>query len=161
EQKRKARARAGDTIAKPCQRRSASQHHWRAQTLSNESSRNLKRRHGAGEQTAHQPEFPIAEAEFGLPDRQHHNDEIGVAVMQRVRPAGDASGAALVASRFRLFDRLAARNCHYRSACRSTKAELTNESTGSARWLVPVLRAVMIPHSGRLADGRSSSISVA
>jgi hypothetical protein len=32
--------------------------------------------------------------------------------MQRMRPAGDARGAALFTSRLRPFDRLAARNSH-------------------------------------------------
>jgi hypothetical protein len=81
--------------------------------------------------------------------------------MQRMRAAGDSGCAALLASRLRSFDRLTARNSHDRSACLSTKAELMNDNTGSPRWLVPVLRDVMIPHSGRLADGRSSTISVA
>src|SRR5258705_9677513 len=164
EQQREAHARASETIAKPRQRGPASQHHWCTQTLREETGRDLKRRHGAGEQTAHQAELPIAEPEFSLPDRQHHNDEIGVAVMQRMCPAGNASGAALLTSRPRPFDRLTARNCHDRftyPCLRSTKAELMNDNTGSPRWLVPVLRAVMIPHSGRLADGRSSTTSVA
>ncbi len=112
EQKRKARARAGETIAKPRQRSPAGQHHRRSQALRHETSGDLKRRHGAGEQTAHQAELRIAETEFGLPDRQHYDDEIGVAVMQRMRPAGDAGGAALLASRLRPFDRLTARNSH-------------------------------------------------
>src|SRR5215470_9933354 len=113
-QKRKARARASETIAKPRQRSPAGQYDRRAQTFSNEPGGDLKRRHGAGEQTAHQAKLAIAEPEFGLPDRQHHDDEIGVAVMQGMRAAGDTSGAALFAPRLGLFDRLAARNRHDR-----------------------------------------------
>ena len=58
---------------------------------------NLEARHGAGEEAAQQAELRIAEPELRLPDRQQHVDEIGVAVVQRVRAAGDAGGAALVA----------------------------------------------------------------
>jgi len=81
-----------------------------------------------------------------------------------MRPAGDAGGAALVApggKRLGLVDNLAACRGHDCFCLRSTKAELTNDSTGSPRWLVPVLRAVMIPHSDRLIEGRVSITSAA
>src|SRR5262249_52589048 len=90
--------------------------------------------HGAGEQPAQQPELGVAEPELLLPDRQHDVDQIGIAVVQRVRAA-------------RLL--------------RSTKALLMNEITGSPRWFTPTLRTKMMPQPGRLFKGRISTTSVA
>ena len=53
----------------------------------------LQRRHGAGEKPAQQRERAVAKAEFGLPDRQQHVDQVGVAVVQRMRGAGDRERA--------------------------------------------------------------------
>src|SRR6202166_871735 len=44
---------------------------------------------------------------------------------------------------------------------RGTKAVASSENTGSPRWLVPVLRACRMPHSGRFSDERSDSTSLA
>src|ERR1035437_3143157 len=44
---------------------------------------------------------------------------------------------------------------------RGTKADARNENTSLPRWLVPVLRACRMPHSGRESDDRSDSTSLA
>ena len=44
---------------------------------------------------------------------------------------------------------------------RGTKAVASNENTSSPRWLVPVLRACRMPHSGRFSEVRSDSTSLA
>ena len=43
----------------------------------------------------------VSQREFRLPQRQHDVDEIGVAIVQRMRGAGDRSGAPLVAGHLR------------------------------------------------------------
>src|SRR5262249_44046641 len=112
------------------------------------------------EQRGQQPELRIAKPELLLPDRQHDVDQIGVAVVQRMRAAGDAGGAAFVAlsrQRVRLAHRLAGDahgDCGSRSL-RSTKALLTNEITGSPRWFTPVLRQKIIPQPGRPGKSRT------
>src|SRR5262249_19649007 len=119
----------------------------------------------AGEQSAQQPELRIAEPELFLPDRQHHVDQIGVAVVQRMRGAGDAGGAAFVAlgrQRLRLAHRLpgdAPDACGSRSL-RAAKGLLLTEIPASPRWFTPVLRTKIMPQPGRLASGRISTTSV-
>src|SRR3982074_2218742 len=44
---------------------------------------------------------------------------------------------------------------------RGTKAVASSENTSSPRWLVPVLRACRMPHSGREPEARNDSISLA
>src|SRR5207249_9057138 len=57
-------------------------------------------------------EFRIAESELGLPDRQQHINEIGVAVVQRVRAARDRRGAPLVTFGGGWPCDFSLRNCH-------------------------------------------------
>ena len=57
---------------------------------------NLERGQRAGKASAQQPDLAVADAELLLPDRQHHIDEIGVAVVQGVHAAGHAERAALI-----------------------------------------------------------------
>src|SRR5262245_37707454 len=160
-----ARARAGEAIAGADERGAERQHRRRAEPLGDEPGGNLEAGHGAGEQSAQQPELRIAEPELLLPDRQHDVDQTAVAVMQRMRAAGDAGGAAFVAlgrRRVRLAHRLAGDGhdaCDSRSL-RSTKALLMNEITASPRWFTPVLRTKIMPQPGRLASGRISTTSV-
>ena len=90
-------AGAGQAIAEAGERGAEREHRGGAQPFGHQACRNLEARHGAGEQAAQQPELGIAEPELPLPDRQQDVDEIGVAVVQRVRPAGDGGGAPLVA----------------------------------------------------------------
>ena len=164
-QQAKARARAGQAIAGAGERGAACEDRGGAQAFGDQPGGNLEAGHGAGEQSAQQAELRIAEPELLLPDRQHHVDQIGVAVMQRMRTARHAGGAALVAlGRQGLgFEHLPARDAH--DACcpvplRSTKALLMNEITGSPCWFTPVLRVKIMPQPGRLFKGRVSSISV-
>ena len=60
-----------------------------------EARRYLEQRQRAGEQAAQHADLGIGEAELRLPDRQHHIDEVGIAVMGRMRPAGDRQRAPL------------------------------------------------------------------
>ena len=160
-----ARARAGETIAGADERRAERQHRRRAHALGDEPGGNLEAGHGAGEQPAQQPELGVTKPELLLPDRQHDVDQIGVAVMQRMRGAGDAGGAALVTlgrQRVRLAHRLAgdAHDARGSRSLRSTKALLMNEITASPRWFTPVLRTKIMPQPGRLSSGRISTTSV-
>src|SRR5262245_19911015 len=165
-EQRQTRARAGEAVAGASERGAERQHRSRAQALGEEGGGNLERGHGAGEQPAQQAEFGIAEPELPLPDRQHDEDHVGVAVVQRVRAAGDAGGAMLGAlSRKRLhLERRLTGDAHAGScplSRRSTNMLLTNEITGSPRWFTPVLRTKMMPQAGRLFKGRVSTTSVA
>src|SRR5262245_32839345 len=160
-----ARARAGKAIAGAGERGAERQHRRRAEALGDEPGGNLEAGHGAGEQPAQQPELRIAKPEFFLPDRQHDVDQIGVAVVQRMRGAGDAGGAAFVAldrQRVRLAHRLAgdAHDACGSRSLRSTNALLLTEITGSPRWFTPVLRTNIMPQPGRLDKGCISTTSV-
>ena len=44
---------------------------------------------------------------------------------------------------------------------RGTKPDARKENTSSPRWLVPVVRACMMPHSGREPEALSDSTSLA
>ncbi len=165
-QQGEARAGAGQAIAGPGERGAEREHRRGPQPLGEQRGGDLETGHGAGEQPAQQSELRVAEPELLLPDRQHDVDEIGVTVVQRMRAAGDAGGAALVALDCqvggRLIDELVAGDAHGAPALdsRSTKALLMKEMTGSPRWLTPVLRHDTTPHPGRLASGRISITSV-
>ena len=89
-----------------------------------------------------------------LPDRQHDIDQVGIAVVQRMRAAGHAERAPLVALR------AAGRSGHGDFSRRSTKVVLTSESTSSPCWLTPVERNVISPACGRLPDRRNSITSL-
>src|SRR5262249_48932196 len=149
-------------IPGPRERRAERQYRCGPEALGDQPGGNLEAGHGAGEQPAQQPELGVAEPELLLPDRQHDVDQIGIAVVQRVRAAGDAGGAApLAPGRER---RRLAGDAH--DSCgsrllRSTKALLMNEITGSPRWFTPTLRTKMMPQPGRLFKGRISTTSVA
>src|SRR5947207_14654383 len=165
DQQRKARARAGQAEACAGERRAERKHRGGAETLRDQPGGDLQPRHGAGKQAAQQPELRISEPELLLPNRQHDVDQVGVAVMQRMRAAGDAGGAAFVApcgQRGRFVHGLA-RDAHGicgSRSLRSTKALLMNEITGSPCWFTPLLRTKMMPQPGRLAKGRISMTSV-
>src|SRR5262249_52620507 len=155
-----ARARAGEAIAGADERRAVRQQRPRAEPLGDEPRGNLEAGHAAGEQSAQQPELGVTKPELLLPDRQHDVDQTAVAVMQRMRAAGDAGGAAFVTlgrQRVRLAHRLAG-DAH--GARRSTKALLMTEITASPRWFTPVLRTKIMPQPGRLSSGRISTTSV-
>ena len=120
--------------------------------------RDLEARHRAGEHAAQRADRRIAQAELRLPDRQHHDDEIGVAVVQRMRAARGTHRAPLFAARaFR--GRAIGGGAHAAPGRRSTKPEPMNESTGSPFWFVPVLRANTMPQPGRVLVTRFSTTS--
>ena len=91
-----AHAGAGDQIADARQRCAQRQHQRQAKPLREQRGWNLESRHGAGVAGAQQTERRIADAELGLPERQHDVDQIGVAVVQRMCAARHAERAALV-----------------------------------------------------------------
>src|SRR5262245_32877767 len=161
-----ARARAGQAIARAGECRAERQHRRGAETFRNQPGGNLESCHGAGEQPAQQPELCVAQPELLLPNRQHDVDQIGVAVVQCMRTAGDTGGAVLVAlgrRRMRLLQRGAGDThdaCGPRSR-HSTKTPLMNDITGSPCWFTPVLRTKIMPQPGRLLKVRVSTISVA
>ena len=57
--------------------------------------RDLQARHGAGVDHAQHADGGVTQPELGLPDRQSDPDQIRIAVMQRVRAAGDAERTPL------------------------------------------------------------------
>ena len=92
-------AGAGEAIAYAAERGSKRKEKSSAGSLGQQPRRNLETGHGAGEQPAQEPELGIAEPELLLPDRQQDVDQIGIAVVQRVRAARHARNAALIAPR--------------------------------------------------------------
>src|SRR5262249_36071903 len=105
----------------------------------------------------------IGEAELGLPDRKQHVDEVGVAVVQRMRAAGDAERAALLL-RFGKDRGWVGDDGHPKTLAhvfvrRSANFAPTNENTSSPCWLVPVLSATISPQPGWRVASRSSFTS--
>ena len=118
------------TIRKSRKRRAARQHQRRADPLAQQAGGDLEARHRAGEHAAQRADRRIAQAELRLPDRQHDDHEVGVAVVQRMRAAGDTHRAPLFAARaFR--GRAIGGGAHAAPGRRSTKPEPMNESTCS------------------------------
>src|SRR5260370_17538032 len=161
----KARARASEAIAGAGEGRTERQHRRGAERLGKEPGGNLESCQGAGEQPAQQSELCVAEPELLLPNRQHDVDQVGVAVVQGMRTAGDTGGAALLAlGRRRVWlAQRPARNapdpCGPRSR-HATKTLLMNDITGSPRSFTPVLRTEIMPQPCRLLPGRVSTTSV-
>src|SRR5215475_15591313 len=92
-------AETGKYVAKSCERGAERQHRRGAETFSRKTRRNLQARERTGKDRSHQPKRREPEAEFALPDRQHHIDKIGVSVMQRMRTTGNAEGTPLCSLR--------------------------------------------------------------
>src|SRR6185369_15416815 len=88
-------AEASKNVAKSCECGTERQHRCGAETFSNKTRRNLEAGQRTRKDCSHQPQRRKAETEYALPDRQHHVDEIGVAVMQCMRATGNAKGTAL------------------------------------------------------------------
>ena len=103
---------AGQQIADAGERGAERQDGRRAEPLGQQRGRDLEARHGAGKQAAQQAELRIAESELGLPDRQQHINEIGVAVVQCVRAAGDCRSTPLVTLGRGWPGDFSLRNCH-------------------------------------------------
>ena len=95
DQHRKPGAGPGDEIADAGQRGAKAEQQRAADALGERARRHLEPGHRAGEQRAQQPDLGIAEAELGLPQRQQHIEEVGIAVMQHMRAAGDRHCAPL------------------------------------------------------------------
>ena len=121
-----ARARSGEAIAEPGERGATGKDRGSAKLPGQHACRNLKDGHRSGEQAAQQANRGIAQAEFDLPDRQHHINQIGIAVVQRMRARSDAEGAALVR---RVGTRLGLRNGAHGANPHGTNAVLTKEIT--------------------------------
>src|SRR5450756_2182660 len=151
-----AAAEAGEAIAEAGERGAEREHDRRAEPLGQQARGNLKASERAGEYRLHQPERGKAEAEFVLPDRQQDVDQVGIAVVQRMRAAGHAERAPFLGFCVRAGDR----GGHGVSRRRSTKVMLTSEITGSPFWLTPVERNVISPEPGRLSDRRVSITSL-
>jgi hypothetical protein len=98
DEQQEARARPGQEVSDAGKRGPEPEHRRGAEPFRQQRRRNLERGHGAGIDAAQHPDLGIAEAEFALPDRQQHEDDVGEAVVQRVRPAGDAGRAPLNAA---------------------------------------------------------------
>src|SRR5215510_12659108 len=120
-------AQPGKNIAKTGQRRAEGKHGGSTKTFGEKARGNLKAGKRAGEHCFHEPKRGKAETEFGLPDRQHHIDEIGIAVVQRMRAAGDPERAAFIV----LGARGRGGNGHLFTGRRSTKVVLTKDITSS------------------------------
>src|SRR6185437_6022648 len=165
-------------------RSSEREHRSGTQTFGDEPRGNLQAGHGAGEQRAQQPELGKAQPELPLPDRQHHVDEVGIAVVQRMGAAGDTGGATLVAldgkpalAVHRWIERRPARDTHLAAlisphssrtahgvgppaSLRSTNTLLMNEITCSPCWFTPVLCMEIMPQAGWLFKSRVSITSL-
>src|SRR6185503_9631702 len=120
----------------------------RADALGEETGWHLEAGERAGEHRLHQAERGETEPELALPDRQHHVDQIGVNVLQRVRAAGDRHRPTFLLA-----------TAQRRSPRRSTKVALRKEITSSPFWFVPVVRSVISPKPGWLSEARVSATS--
>ncbi len=94
-QHRKAGAGSRDQKADARQRGAEAEHQRAAETLGDGARRYLKPGHRADIERPQQPDLGIAEPELGLPQRQQHVQQVGVAVMQHMRAAGDRHRAPL------------------------------------------------------------------
>ncbi len=158
-QRGNALAEAGHAEADAGKRRTERQHEGHAEALREPPRRNLQSGKGEREHRLHQAEHGVAQPEFALPYRQHHIDEIGIAVVQRVRAAGHAHRTPLLADGRRGGCGLARRVHGF--IRRSIKVVLTKLTTRSPFWFMPVERIVMRPSPGRLSETRISTTSLA
>src|SRR6476620_7938876 len=90
------RACAREAITNAGQGSAKRQHESRAQPLGEEPRRNLKSRHGAGKQSAQEPELAVAQPEFLLPQGQQYVDQISKAVVERVHSACNRRNAMII-----------------------------------------------------------------
>src|SRR5690242_9235246 len=152
-----AATQAGENIAESGKRGPERENDGRAKPFSQKARRNLKPGQRAGKYGLHQAKRGKSEAKFGLPDRQHHIDQVCIAVMQRM----GATGHAKCATFFLLGAGGRYSGGHGFIGRRSTKVVLTNVITDSPRWLTPVDRILSSPRPGRLCDTRASTTSLA
>src|SRR5689334_10787985 len=145
-----------EDIAETGQRRTEREYGRGAKTLGQKARGNLKTGKRAREHGFHDAERGETQSEFALPDRQHHVDEVGIAVVQRMRAASDSERAALI-----LLGAGGRGGCrHLFTGRRSTKVVLTKDITSSPCWLTPVERTVSKPRFGRLSETRVSITSL-
>ena len=166
-------AQADQTVSEARERRSERQHRGRAEPLRQVARRNLEARHRAGIEPAQHSKLGIAQAEIALPQRQHDVDQIGVAVMQCMRAARHAGGAPFLALGIAIGSLVHRGQIAHRARFagdrhvggtsterRSTKAVLTNDTTTSPCWFLPVLSDVTNPQPGHFGNVRFSITSV-
>jgi hypothetical protein len=83
---REPNARSGEEIADPGKRCPQTEDERSAEALGESPGRHLEAGHRADIERTQQPDFGIAEAELGLPQRQQHVEQVGKAVMQHMGP---------------------------------------------------------------------------
>jgi len=79
----------GERVAPGRQRGAEGENDAPAHPLRQPAGGQLECGHGAGIEAAEDGQHREAQAEFGLPDRQQDVDQVGVAVVQGMRRAGD------------------------------------------------------------------------
>ena len=130
----KAGARAGDAETDAGKRGAKRQYRRRPGTVGELAGRNLKSRHGAGEHRPQRADRCIGQPEFGLPYRQHDIENVGIAVMQRVRAGCDRERPPLRLRGGGVAGAVRGLVGHaLRPARRSTKLMLEKVKTGSPR----------------------------
>ena len=95
QQHSEAGAGAGQAIAQPGERSAGGEHRGGAEALRRQAGGNLQARHRRDKHAAQRAKRRIIEPELRLPYRQHDVDEVGVAVVQRMRDRGDRRGPSL------------------------------------------------------------------
>src|SRR5262245_4763683 len=137
-------AETGKYVAKACERGAERQHRRGTETFSQKTRRNLEASKRARKDRSHQPEGRKTETEFALPDRQHHVDEVGVPVMQRMRTAGNAESTSLCnLRRSRIRRRRAIRGRAH--ACQLSRKNTVRWQSGNASHRRPRRRNLCLP----------------
>ena len=104
EQGDEAAGQAGDQEAERGDRGARREQPRLAAALREDARRHLEGGHASGVERLEQPDLREAQAELGRPDRQQHVQDVGEAVVDEVRPAGDGEdGAGAAGHRPRLF----------------------------------------------------------
>ena len=92
-QAHQAAGEAGERVAAGGQRGADRENDAPVHPLDEPAGGKLERRHRAGVKPAQRGQHPVAQAEFGLPERQQDVDQVGVSVVQRMRGSGDRERA--------------------------------------------------------------------
>ncbi len=104
EQGDEAAGQAGDQEAESGDRGARHQQPRLAAALREDARGHLEGGHAPGVERLEQPDLREAQAELGRPHRQEHVQDVGEAVVDEVRPAGDGEdGAGAAIHRPRLF----------------------------------------------------------
>ena len=99
EQHRKTGTGAGQAIAEAGQRGAERKHDRAADPFGKQAGGNLQAGHGADEHAAQHAERRIVETKLRLPQRQHDVDQVGIAIVQRMRHRRDRRRSALVGNK--------------------------------------------------------------